>query len=95
MGEIESIIQEEKECYICHQTYGLDMHHCLHGTANRKKAEQYGLKVWLCKNHHTGQAGVHRHKDLDDFLKRLAQQTFEEKVGSREMFRDEFGKNYL
>lgn len=92
---MDSIIQTEKECYLCGQTYGLDMHHCLHGTANRKKAEQFGLKVWLCKNHHTGQAGVHKIKSFDDFLKQEAQRVFEDKVGSREMFMDEFGKNYL
>lgn len=92
---MDSIIQTEKKCYFCHQTYGLESHHCLHGTANRKKAEQYGLKVWLCNNHHTGQAGVHRNKDFDVFLKQLAQRTFEEKVGTREQFMEEFGKNYL
>ena len=52
-----SIMQIRKECYICRLKYnvmtttGLEEHHVLNGPL-RKKAEYYGLKVWLCHRHH-------------------------------------------
>ena len=92
---MDSVLQQKKECYVCGTTVNLESHHCLHGTANRKKAEKYGLKVWLCHEHHTGNSGVHFSKTLDDRLKMLAQKHFEEHIGSREEWMREFGKNYL
>ena len=53
----KSIMQHEKECYICRKLVGagvplpgagLEEHH-IFGAANRKLSEHYGLKVWLCK----------------------------------------------
>lgn len=90
-----SIIQTEKECYVCGTTYNLHEHHCIYGTANRKQSEKYGLKVWLCLEHHTGQRGVHHNKDLDIQLKKLAQTRFEAEYGQNIHFRDVFGKNYI
>lgn len=90
-----SIIQTEKECYVCGTTYNLHEHHCIYGTANRKQSEKYGLKVWLCLEHHTGQRGVHHNKDLDTQLKKLAQTRFEAEYGQNIRFRDVFGKNYI
>lgn len=92
---MKSIIQKEKECYICGTTSNLQEHHCLYGTANRKKAEELGLKVWLCREHHTGDSGAHFDKGMDLFLKRLAQMHFEGRYGSRELFIQVFGKSYL
>jgi len=92
---MESIIQQIKKCYVCGTTVSLESHHCIHGTANRAKAEQYGLKVWLCNKHHTGSSeSVHRNNDMDLFFKQLAQEYFEEICGSREDFIKEFGKSY-
>ena len=34
---------KDKKCFFCENTEGLDEHHCMHGTANRKKAEKYDL----------------------------------------------------
>ena len=92
---MDSIIQSEKECFVCGTTYNLHSHHCLYGTANRKQAEKYGLKVWLCQEHHTGASGVHFNKDLDLYLKKLSQEAFEGKYGARNEFIRVFGKNYL
>jgi hypothetical protein len=91
---MKSIIQEEKKCFICGQTYWLESHHCLHGTANRKLAEKYGLKVWLCQEHHRGNSGVHKNHMLDLTLKSVAQKKFEE-THSRKEFIKIFGKSYL
>lgn len=93
---MESIIQADRECYVCKTTYNLHDHHIIFGHANRKLSEKYGLKVWLCVNHHTGSAGVHaNNKELDKHLKKLAQEHFETKIGTREAFRGIFGKSYL
>lgn len=93
---MESIIQSEKECYVCKNTIGLHSHHILYGTANRKLSELYGLKVWLCGKHHNlSNEGVHFNKELDLHLKRLAQEHYEDRYGTREDFRETFGRNYL
>ena len=93
---MESIIQTEKECYVCKTTCNLHDHHIIYGTSNRKNSEKYGLKVWLCGMHHNlSSAGVHFNKDLDLHLKKLAQEHFESKIGTRNEFRSIFGKSYL
>lgn len=90
----ESILQKNKECFVCHSTVCLESHHCFYGTANRRLSEEFGLKVWLCREHHTGNQGVHFNKDFDTELKQYAQTVFEEQYG-RHTFIERFGKNYL
>ena len=92
---MKSIIQSEKKCYVCGTTYNLHDHHIFFGTANRKQSEKYGMKVWLCQEHHTGNAGVHFNKGLDLHLKKLAQEHFEAKFGAKNEFRSIFGRSYL
>ena len=93
---MKSVLQSEKECFVCGTTQGLHEHHCLYGTSNRKNAEKYGLKVWLCGYHHNlSNEGVHFHKGLDLHLKKMAQRYFEKEQGTREDFRRIFGKSYL
>ena len=58
---MESIMQDIKECFLCREemiennnfkrlpSSDLECHHIMHGTANRKISEHYGLKVWLCQ----------------------------------------------
>ena len=91
----KSIMQESKEGFICKVTSELQEHHVIYGTANRKLSEKYGLKVWLCLEHHTGRSGVHFNKDLDLNLKQMAQEYFEANYGTREDFRTIFGKSWL
>lgn len=93
---MKSVLQEVKECYVCQTTSNLHDHHVLFGTSNRKKSEKYGLKVWLCAYHHNmSNEGVHFNKILDRALKLKAQAYYEENIGTREQFRQEFGKSYL
>ena len=91
---MKSILQTEKECFVCKTTYGLEEHHVIGGTANRKQSEKYGLKVWLCHEHHRGNTGVHFNKELDLKIKKIAQSTFE-REHTREEFRAIFGKSWL
>lgn len=91
---MRSIIQQKKECYACHTTIGLECHHVFGGTANRKMSEKYGLKVWLCNDHHTGANGIHRNQDMMDRMHMIGQMAFE-KEHSKDEFIKIFGKNYL
>ena len=107
---MKSVIQnkEDHQCYICKNFLGdwsekkdLEEHHIFEGVANRKLSEKYGLKVYLCKKHHTGdiegsREAVHS-KDQNDYdikLKQIAQMIFE-KDHSKKEFMSIFGKNYL
>ena len=100
---MKSIMQSEQddECYLCHQyanyTDGaLEWHHIFGGTANRKKSEQYGLKVRLhgIKCHRLGPMSQQKNKEIDLILKVAGQRKFEE-THTRKEFRQEFGKNRL
>lgn len=104
----KSILQTEKECILCRKRLelwhmpqlplsaeGLERHHVMHGTANRAKAEEWGLWVWLCHGHHTGgKESVHMNREADLELIQTAQRAFEERY-SHEKWMEEFGKNYL
>lgn len=93
---MKSVLQSEKECWVCHTTYNLHDHHVIYGRANRKLSEEYGLKVWLCAEHHNmGNYCVHKDRELNLKLRRLAQEYFEEHYGTREDFMRIFGENYL
>ena len=92
---MKSVLQDKKECYACGTTYNLHDHHIIFGTANRRNSEKYGLKVFLCQEHHTGSAGVHFNRDFDLRLKKMAQTHFEAEFGARNEFVSIFGKSYL
>ena len=102
---MESILQDMKECYLCRMdpknefrmlpSTGLESHHIMHGTANRKISEHYGLKVWLCPEHHRlGKDAVHKCRETDLKLIRIGQKTFEDAF-SHEEWMNLFMKNYL
>lgn len=92
---MKTVLQTEKECFVCGTTQNLHDHHVFFG-ARRKLAEKRGLKVFLCVRHHTGSnEAVHNNRVLDLSLKRMAQKYYEEHYGTREDFIGEFGKNYL
>lgn len=91
----KSIIQSEKECFLCKTTQNLQEHHVFYGTGNRKISEKYGMTVWLCQKHHTGNLGVHFNRKFDVELKVIAQKQFETNCGSREEFIRLFGKSYI
>ncbi len=92
----ESIIENEKICFICDSESGLHRHHVFHGTANRKLSEEYGCWVWLCPRHHNmSKEGVHYNAGLDLRIKQIAQERWEEVYGNRKDFIRTFGKSYL
>ena len=99
---MKSIIQDQKECFICRVNYdvetieGLHEHHIFEGTARRKLSAKYGLKVYLCHRHHVTDTrySIHYQKQLDLELKQLAQKKSEE-THTREEFIENFIKSYL
>lgn len=107
---MKSIIQKGniKECYLCRLETeqigyygelphtGLHRHHFMHGTANRKKAEKYGLWAYMCaaRHHEYGPESPHGNAEVDRRLKQTAQKIFEERY-SHDLWMQEFGKNYL
>lgn len=93
---MKSIMHNDEYCYVCAVNLGTESHHCLHGTANRKQADKYGLIVKLCPECHRGTHGVHGREGapLDRILKRQAQKMFEQEYPDLS-FKDIFGKNYL
>lgn len=91
---MKSILQNNKECIVCLNP-NVEEHHIFYGVANRKLSEKYGLKVYLCPEHHRGTNGVHgkNGKILNDKLKKFAQTKFEEANPGVE-FKEIFGRNY-
>ena len=90
---MKSIMQEEKQCFVCGKTEPLHCHHIYMG-GNRRQAEKHGCWVWLCPEHHVGKTGVHFNRNLDLMLKKMCQSRFEE-THSREEFMKIFGRNWL
>ena len=91
---MESIIQEEKECWFCGIRAGLERHHILAGAANRQISEKYGLTVWLCHTHHTGREGAQYDPEKSLLLKQEAQRKFEA-IHGHELWMQLIRKNYL
>lgn len=93
----KSILQTDRECYLCGGQNILDEHHVF-GAANRKKSEKYGLKVYLCHDscHIFGKNSVHQNATVNNALQVKAQEKAMEHYGwSVDDFRNIFGKNYL
>lgn len=93
--------KQEHTCYLCSLLCGDDSvkenlheHHVIHGWANRRLSEKYGLKVYLCIYHHEiGSEAVHNNAELNRLLKENAQRAFEKRWPG-EKFAKIFGKSY-
>lgn len=92
-----------RECFLCRFEHpeadltheGLEKHHFMHGTANRRLAEHWGLWGYLCREHHTeGPEAVHNNKGNDLFLMQVSQGRFERLYG-HDKWMEVFGKNFL
>ena len=99
---MESILQTTRDrCFICAKVTDLDEHHCLSGTSNRDNSEDYGLKIYLCRNCHSelhdkGKIRIGKWIEItEDDLKGFAQRKWEETYGTREEFIEKFGKSWI
>lgn len=92
----ESIICNDKECFICGKRDQLHKHHILYGTANRELSEEDGCWIYLCgAEHNLTKKGVHYNRQFDITLKKFCQHLWEEKYGDREAFRKRYGRSWL
>lgn len=90
----ESIMQEERRCYVSGRTDWLEKHH-LYGGGNRALSERYGLWVWLNHYYHNEPPeGVHYNKALRLELQKEGQLAFMEAYPGLN-FVEIFGRNYL
>lgn len=86
---------EDMKCAICGKQRALQWHHIIHGVANRKLSDRYGLTCWLCMDCHEK---IHSSpeeiwRDFDNQLKVAAQRKFEDQYG-HEAWMQTFNKNY-
>lgn len=96
--------EEDKKCFICGKRGEVDTHHCLSGTSNRENSEDYGLKIYLCRDCHSS---LHDKGKIyitpficitENDIKKFAQQKWEETFGKenpREEFIAIFGKSWI
>ena len=93
---MNSIVQdlENPRCFVCGSMRNLELHHIMHGTANRRWSTALGLVCFLCRTHHTGKFGVHSDPELNRRLQQAAQEAFE-RTHTRTEWMDIFKKNYL
>ena len=91
-----SIVQDlnDERCFVCGSVRNLELHHIMHGTANRRLSTTWGLTCWLCRTHHTGRLGVHTDPILNERLQKEAQRAFEKRYGHSKWMMI-FRKNYL
>ena len=91
----KSIMQDHNEnlCYICGAYNPTDTHHVLSGTANRKKSDEDGLTVKLCRSCHRNIHDIGGKQER--ILKQAAQWCWEQEYGSREDFIKRYGKSWI
>ena len=70
---MNSILQNSKLCLVCGKQHNLENHHVFYGTAHRKISDKYGLTIWLCREHHRGNNGIHFDPNLDLEIKKKCQ----------------------
>ena len=95
---MNSILQNKRECFKCHNTERLELHHIFFGNSNRKLSEKDGLKVYLCVEHHRGTYGVHgkNGNDFNLYLKEIGQKAWQKYYNkTKEDFIARYGKSYI
>ena len=90
---MRSLIAEMDHCYVCGRTGTMHRHHCFHGSANRKLADEDGMIVALCPECHER---VHRDHALDRQIQEEAQEVWLVRYnGTIEEFRERYGRSFL
>lgn len=81
-----------EQCYICKQYNYCETHHIFNGS-NRKKSEEYGATIKICRNCHIK---IHQNYKLRELLKKQYQKKIMQAENwTIEDFRQVFYKNYL
>lgn len=98
MRKTTSIVTDyERVCFFCGRPAECE-HHLLFGNGKRELAEEDGLKVPTCHRcHNLGSINerVHENPMAEKLSKMLGQAVYEAKIGTREQFRERYGKSYF
>ena len=99
-----SIMQrkEDEYCYLCALLENnwrpcgyREEHHVFFSAHQRQLSEEYGLKVYLCLQHHReGPMAAHQNQKVRRLLEAQGQQAFKERYGHKK-FIEVFGQNYI
>ena len=89
-------------CIICGKP-NVEHHHIFKGVKQRRLADEDGLILSLCKEHHTGNMSVHQKKELNVLCQIIGELAYEKKKcaegysedAARDSFRMRYGKNYI
>lgn len=99
MKRLHSVLCDDMDCCMITGSYDVERHHVFHHThKQRMLCEKYGFIAPLKRDlHQNGAGSVHQNPngDLDRSLKQMCQFYFEEHIGTREEFMEQFGRNYL
>lgn len=91
---MKSILQDKKECFITHQTEGLQKYY-IYGEGNRQTCKNNGFWVWLLPRYYNeSRDGVMYNSRLSDSIKRACQRAYESRH-SRSEFVQLIGVSYL
>ena len=93
---MQSILQDEKVCFLTGSTENLDKHHIYFG-GNRKISDKNGFWVWLRHDYHIADSPnrtPHNDREVDLWLKAECQMEFE-KTHTRDEFLKLIGRSYL
>ena len=92
---MKSILTDDKEdiCYLCETgSEFLDVHHIFGGPV-RKTSDKYGLIVHLCRDCHRY---IHdKGGNMMNYLHKKGQMAYEQQIGDRDQFINEFIRSYL
>lgn len=89
---MKSIITDETDrCIVCGKPHPQE-HHVFEGWANRRISEKYHLTIPLCAEHH---CKIHTDRKMMDAYRAIGQRAYEQKIGSREQFIADFGRNFI
>lgn len=90
----QSLLQENKECFITERTDYLHKHH-IYGGSNRTISEEEGFFIYLIPELHTTTAqGIHNDDEFLKAMKKICQHIYEENH-TREEFIKLIGKSYI
>lgn len=82
-----------QKCFLCGAEGHMEVHHCLHGTANRRLADADGLKVNLCMRCHRA---LHDRGEHDRELEAAAERIWMNyNLEHEEGFIARYGRSYL
>lgn len=92
---MKSIISDDFEntCYLCGWVGRTQVHHIFGGPV-RKTSDKYGLIVHLCLGCHDRLHGKNG-DEMKQYLHRVGQRAYEEQIGTRTQFIEEFIRSYL